>query len=140
MPEFILDHGSIEATKEFNKLDLFTQSYIEAMYWTECNSDNPELDEASLDELSPDSLKAIIEDCTEFQESNAELLEQAYGHETAKYDDACAGHDFWLTRNGHGCGFWDRGLGNVGDELTKNSKPYGSQSLYRGDDGLLYLG
>lgn len=28
------------------------------------------------------------------------------------------GHDFWLTSQGHGAGFWDRGLGEVGDTLT----------------------
>ena len=28
------------------------------------------------------------------------------------------GHDFWLTRNGHGAGFWDRGLGETGKKLT----------------------
>ena len=47
--------------------------------------------------------------------------------------------DFWLTRNGHGAGFWDRGLGSVGDELTKNAKPFGSVDAYVGDDGKVYL-
>ncbi len=28
------------------------------------------------------------------------------------------GHDFALTRNHHGAGFWDRGLGDLGDRLT----------------------
>jgi hypothetical protein len=36
-----------------------------------------------------------------------------------------AGHDFILTANGHGAGFWDRGLGARGDRLTDNCKPYG---------------
>jgi hypothetical protein len=40
--------------------------------------------------------------------------------------EAHAGHDFWLTRNGHGCGFWDRGLDALGDRLTEACKPYGS--------------
>jgi hypothetical protein len=34
MPEFILDHGSPEAAKQFKALDAFTQSYIEAMFFT----------------------------------------------------------------------------------------------------------
>ncbi len=49
-----------------------------------------------------------------------------------------AGHDFWLTRNGHGAGFWDRGLGALGERLSKESKPYGSCDLYVGDDGQIY--
>ena len=28
------------------------------------------------------------------------------------------GHDFWLTSQGHGAGFWDRGLEELGDTLT----------------------
>ena len=48
------------------------------------------------------------------------------------------GHDFWLTRNGHGAGFWDRGLGEVGEWLTAMAKPSGECELYIGDDGRLY--
>ena len=41
-------------------------------------------------------------------------------------DAGQTGHDFILTANGHGAGFWDRGLGARGDRLTENCKPYGS--------------
>lgn len=40
------------------------------------------------------------------------------------------GHDFWLTRNRHGAGFWDRGLGEVGDKLTRLSHGFGGVELY----------
>lgn len=41
------------------------------------------------------------------------------------------GHDFILTRNGHGAGFWDRGLGEIGDRLTEWAKTFGPiESLY----------
>jgi hypothetical protein len=53
------------------------------------------------------------------------------------------GHDFWLTRNGHGAGFWDRfsrGVGaDFGRHLTELAKPYGTSDLYAGDDGRLYV-
>lgn len=49
-------------------------------------------------------------------------------------DDAQIGHDFWLTRNGHGAGFWDRGLGERGERLTRAAKVYGSVDLYVTDD------
>lgn len=48
------------------------------------------------------------------------------------------GHDFVLTRNGEGAGFWDRGLGEVGDRLTEACRPYGGFHLYVGDNGKLY--
>jgi|ERR1700722_2474910 len=41
-------------------------------------------------------------------------------------DASQTGHDFILTANGHGCGFWDRGLGEIGDRLTENCRPYAS--------------
>lgn len=48
------------------------------------------------------------------------------------------GHDFVLTRNGEGAGFWDRGLGEQGDRLTEACRPYGRFHLYIGDDGKIY--
>jgi hypothetical protein len=50
-----------------------------------------------------------------------------------------AGHDFALTRNGHGAGFWDGDWPEpAATELTKLSKEYGEVDLYVGDDGLLW--
>lgn len=51
---------------------------------------------------------------------------------------AQVGHDFWLTRNRHGAGFWDRGYGEDGDRLSEAAKVYGSFDLYVGDDGRIY--
>jgi hypothetical protein len=59
--------------------------------------------DAYAEDLSPEALKAICEACTEFQESR-----EWVGAVTAGCtDDGEGGHDFWLTRNGHGAGFWD---------------------------------
>lgn len=69
------------------------------------------------------------------KEARAELLKDARSF----YDEHCnliaerprqAGHDFWLTRNGHGAGFWDGGWPKHGDVLTKAAKVYGSVDLY----------
>jgi hypothetical protein len=43
-------------------------------------------------------------------------------------------HDFWLTRNGHGAGFWDRGLGEIGDILTTLAHLCGSVDLYLNEE------
>lgn len=51
--------------------------------------------------------------------------------------DAQLGHDFWLTRNFHGAGFWDRGLGGVGEQLTQLAKQFGEFELYVDDDGYI---
>jgi hypothetical protein len=44
------------------------------------------------------------------------------------------GHDFWLTRNRHGTGFWDRGYEeSIANKLTELSKKAGEYYVY-GDD------
>lgn len=47
------------------------------------------------------------------------------------------GHDFYLTRNGHGAGFWDRGYGPAGDRLADAARIYGESDFYIGEDGNL---
>lgn len=44
--------------------------------------------------------------------------------DVSRLDAGQTGHDFILTANGHGAGFWDRGLGARGDRLTKASDGY----------------
>ena len=133
MPEFQMNTaGKIPVT--FSDLDIFTRAYVTCMFWT--NED--ELPErASFGELAPESLCAIIQDCASFQRVNAGNLRGAYGLKP-EYDEAAAGHDFWLTRCGHGAGFWDRELGLTGDELTEACR-HMSIDVYLGDDGLIYL-
>ena len=117
-------------------MDAFTQGYIDAALWSSTDDDGEPLDEDyGIEDISPDTLRDMEADCADFQESNEELLSEAYD---LGEDDARAGHDFWLTRNGHGAGFWDRGLGKVGDELTDAAKAYGGQDLYVGDDDFIY--
>ena len=130
MPEFVLDKGAQSA--RFAGLDAFTQGYIEAMFFT--------FDEAAgLDDLSSWAWDCIREDCRAFQEGAARSLELAYDYAPVEYDAHGAGRDFWYSRNGHGVGFWDRGLGRVGHILADDARGYGECSLYRGDDGELYL-
>ena len=44
------------------------------------------------------------------------------------------GHDLALTRNHHGAGFWDRGLGVAGDVLTEWAQSLGELHLFHGND------
>ena len=78
-----------------------------------------------------EDIPAMVADVRAFAEDNAVDLEGI--------DPGQAGHDFWLTRNHHGAGFWDRGLGEVGERLTDAAHAYGSSDLYVGDDGKVYV-
>ena len=47
------------------------------------------------------------------------------------------GHDFWLTRNHHGAGFWDRGYEEeIGDKLTEISQEFGELNVFENDGKL----
>jgi len=104
------------------KLDDFTLGYIECALWATYDESNESggdpLDENyDLSDLSEQCLEQIIQDCESFQEANSDDLLKS------ELNDSSAGHDFFLTRNGHGSGFWDRGLGEVGARLTANCEP-----------------
>ena len=108
-------------------------AYIECALWSSTDEDGESLDGLySADDLSDETRDEMTEDVSDFLESNEELI-QASGLTLEQ-----VGHDFWLTRNRHGAGFWDRGLGEVGDKLTEMAHPYGSCDLYVGDDGQVY--
>jgi hypothetical protein len=120
-----------------HKLDKFTQGYLECALWASVgDSRDPQgvKDSHSFSDLSEEALKAAIADCASFQEANAADLELAESFRPLDY----LGHDFWLTRNHHGAGFWDRGMGDVGERLTDASHVYGGLDLYVGDDGEIY--
>jgi len=114
------------------KLDSFTRAYLECALWASSDDDGNPLDDSyGIDDLSPECVSQAIEDCTAFQTDNADLL--------ADLDDEQSGHDFWLTRNHHGAGFWDRGHPEkISKPLTDASHVYGSVELYVGDNGLIY--
>lgn len=162
-----------------NALDQFTKSYIDVALATndssytynhgpEKQSWEPDYDEDSpsgeeehqgeqlsknygVEDIEENTLKEIIRDCKDFQAKYREW------YSPAGWSDDRAGHDFWLTRNRHGTGFWDRdasmlgatafyrdygeeGFKKVKKVLTDAAHSYGEYSLYLGDgayDGLV---
>ena len=123
--------------------DAFALGYLECAVWADlrdhdgCCPDGEPSDSCSggdsvdhtlwtHEDMTEQSLREQIGVCRDFQEANRASLDIAR-NELGR-DDGCLGHDFWLTRNGHGTGFWDRGNEPVWGELTAASKPYGSAS------------
>lgn len=117
------------------------EGYITSALWTTPipneqgdDSDGYLLDDYGSEDLGQGELDKVKETVRDFLKSNLVDVEEYLTH----FDADHLGHDFWLTRNGHGAGFWDRGLGDLGRRLTDNCKPYGAVYLYIGDDGLLH--
>ena len=112
-------------------LDRFLQQYIDTALWSSTDDrDRPIDDNHSVFDIDTDSLTKMREECSKFIDQTYDLISD---------DIAQAGHDFWLTRNHHGVGFWDGDWEDDGDELTNISHSFGESYLYVGDDGKLYI-
>jgi hypothetical protein len=122
----------MQATRTRPRFDAFTLAYLEAMFWTEGSDDGALSDpDLTIYSLAPEAEAGIVADCAAFQAANAEDIDG---------DDSQAGHDFWLTRNGHGAGFWDGDWpAAAGERLTAACKRFPEVDAYVGDDGLIYL-
>jgi len=99
-------------------------SYLETALWS------TDLDDYSIHDIDKGAVNQAKKDLTKFMSMAKKYIQ-------GEQDDDVA-HDFWLTRNGHGAGFWD-GDYEYGDELTKLSKKFGEIDPYVGDDGKIYF-
>jgi hypothetical protein len=118
------------------KLDTFARAYIECALWSSTDNSTPQGGEPldknyDVSDFSVETLNQMIADCTDFQEKYSDMI---------MGDLERAGHDFWLTRNGHGAGFWDGDWDEPNaTTLTDVAHSYGECNLYVGDDGKLYM-
>jgi hypothetical protein len=128
-------------------VDEMLQGYIVCALWSthddvaDPEGAGPMLDENYGPEDISDGLRRDMrEDCQEFYNANFDdiMAYAALMHRSEWTGAEMAGHDFWLTRNHHGAGFWDRGLGDLGERLTVACKPYGEVYIGANDDGKIY--
>jgi hypothetical protein len=144
-----------------SNLDSFTLEYIEAALFSTMDESTEQGGEPMdanyrAEDIHPDTLELMAKDCEDFQAQFGALF-------VGREDEAA--RDFWFTREGHGCGFWDGDweddypedqlegesdeayafrsdsssrYATVGDFLTAMSKPYGEFNLYVGDDGMIH--
>lgn len=114
------------------RLSTFQMAYIEAALWSTIDDDGNPLDASfTIDDIDVETLQAMLDDCEAFQSVNQETLDGC--------DEAISGHDLWLTRNGHGAGFWDGDYEeSQAQSLTDASHALGEFDLYVGDDGKIY--
>lgn len=118
--------------------DKFTQTYLGCALWSS-NDGSDESGGQPLDlnydfeDLAPITAARAWRQCRDFQWAARDLI---------KGLEEQAGHDFWLTRNGHGAGFWDRPevYGKEAAEcLTRMAEACGSLDAVIGDDHLIYF-
>lgn len=113
-------------------LTTFAAAYREAIDFTDAWDAAEWSDEAEI--------KAMA-DCQAFYEAHSDLFLERNCPKSANWPiDELAAHDFWLTRNGHGAGFWDGDwIEPAATKLAKAAEAFGESYAYLGDDGLIYL-
>lgn len=137
-------------------LERMTEGYVECAAWADCGPDQETYGHDWSDELLAEvqaDCGAFVAACEAIKYVDPGLAEDSLldclAEYAPDYSDERFGHDFWLTRNGHGAGYWDRKElsgeivnkqhgDSLGDALTRVAKAQGSVDLYVGDDGKVY--
>ena len=108
----------------------FLTAYIKTALWSSTDNSGEPLDKNHDEsDLTYKHRQKMEADCFKFYSENHYKWD----------DDGQAGHDFWLTRNHHGAGFWDRGKGAAGRRLTTAALQYKELCPVVGDDGKIYF-
>ena len=128
----------VEEQQNPDGLDEVVNAYIEALLWATNDDSLPDGGEPmnvnySREDMSEQAMVSIHKDCRNFLNTSGVA-------EMVKDDFRRAGHDFFLTRHGHGAGFWDGDWPEGdGEYLTEVSKNALETYPYIGDDGLVYI-
>lgn len=111
----------------------FVQGYVTCALWASTDTDETPLDDRYVPrDIGADTAERMARDCQEFLRDNTTdliwycIAIDARDGTPMEY----AGHDFWLTRNHHGAGFWARGAGQAGDNLTAAADSWGEFDLF----------
>jgi hypothetical protein len=123
----------VKATdKDFKESEILS-GYLECAVWSSTREDGRSLDEEfATDDFSENAFRQAMQDTEGFVQLAGDLLDGLDLEEV--------GHDFWLTRNRHGAGFWDGDYeGETGKKLTEIAHSFGECTVYVGDNGELEL-
>jgi len=108
-----------------NLADIVT-NYLAAALWTN------EMDEFSaVCDIDTDTKAEATVHCQRFLKEADSLL-------TEEWTDEQIGHDLWLTRGGHGAGFWDRNKPNA-KEISEIASKNEFHGLVFEADGVVYI-
>jgi hypothetical protein len=124
-------HHSRESSAPSKRdIDVMFDQYVATALWSSTADDDTPLDRLDA-EVADSALDKMSRDVESFARDNAELIAGDWSQ---------AGHDFWLTRNRHGAGFWETSdwPAREGKLLTDAAHAYGETYLYVGDDGMIY--
>ncbi len=110
-------------------------AYLVALLWSETDDGN-----YSIDDIAPESINQAERDVSAMLAAAPYEVKEFWTPEQF-------GHDFALSRNGHGAGFFDRYLGVadrdecevLGEQLQRIAMDMGPVYCYVGNDGRVYI-
>lgn len=114
----------------------YYSDYFIALFWSEIeeNEDIQDSSDLSVHDINKECLLKQFKQLDEFFEKAESILDETdYTH-----DQAC--HDFLLTRQGHGVGFWeaDHCTKEQGETLTEIAQQFNTM-YFSASDGVLYI-
>jgi len=115
-------------------MNSFLESYIETALWSSTDDNGDSLDASYyVSDIVPETLAQMKKDCDNFREQAEDYLDPL------DVSLEKIAHDFWLTRNRHGAGFWDGDYPEpIGKALTDIAHSFGSFDLILGEDGKIH--
>lgn len=124
------------------------KAYIQAALWSSHGDEESGIenldDQYGYDDVAPKAVASAKADLKSF----IQKLKQAklYDVYMKDYDLSQLAYDFWMTRNGHGVGFWDRDYSNdapdgsdLGKAISKIVDSFREVNAVVGDDGKIYF-
>jgi hypothetical protein len=127
------------------QVDIVTQHYIIAAIWADCEEGTNPRCTAGEALRARQVCRRFILQCEAagglFSKA-VERFDEGYGaHPDSGSAEAAFGHDFWLMRQGHGTGFWDRKeLGQeLRNKLTEQAKLFGENHRHYQSRGWWYF-
>ena len=124
--EFNHDFSSSE---DFD-IDKVLNSYLETALWAE-GGDDSKMDSKSILDIDNESKEESKKDIIDFIKKAEEIAPE----ELKTYNEESLGHNIWLSRNGHGAGFFD----DNNDQLQDIAREMDSKYIYVGDDDVVYI-
>lgn len=120
---------------KYEYLNKMHRAYFACALWSSLDEQGEPLDaKHSMEEFTGELWRRSLADCRTFHN-----LALAFRNGNELPEPEQLGHDFWLTRNHHGAGLWDRGMGAWGDTLTRLAHCFPELDLVVGDDDQLYF-
>jgi len=128
-PNLNEDINSMAADNNFD-INKILNSYLETAIWAE-ESDENDLQGKTIQEIDKNSKANSAIEIYQFLQK----AQQEASDELNTYDEEAIGHNLWLSRNGHGAGFFDDNNDKL-QNLARNMKPV---DIYLGNDNKVYI-